>query len=99
MSVGGSHTNFDAAAFGPGAVGGALTLGGALAAGVANFRAAQQARYEDWTVEQLVAAVRYSELMRAQDQITLGRENQRLRKEIARLRRNTVVSAARRLSR
>jgi hypothetical protein len=97
--TGGSHTNFNGAAFSVGAMSGALALGGAVAAGVANFRAAQAARYDDWTVQRLVAALRYSELMRARDQMMLGGEVNRLRVENERLRRDVVVKTARGLPR
>ena len=98
-AAGSSHTNFDTAAFGVGAMSGALALGAAVAAGVANFRAAQAARYEEWTVQRLVAALRYAELMRARDQVLLGGEVDRLRVENARLKKEAVVRMARKLPR
>ena len=97
--VGGSHTNFDSGAFGAGAVGGALGLSGALAAGIANYRAACAATYDRFEADQLRAFLHHSELMRARDQILMGREIQRLTRENARLRKDSVVTAARRLPR
>ena len=64
MSAGGSHTNFDSAAFSVGAVGGAAALGSALALGFANYRQAQRDRWAGWTVAQLQAALDCSETMR-----------------------------------
>jgi hypothetical protein len=42
--TGGSHTNFDTSAFTVGAIGGAATIAGAVAAGVANIAAARRER-------------------------------------------------------
>jgi hypothetical protein len=42
--AGGSHTNFDTSAFTVGAIGGAATIAGALAAGVSNLAAARRER-------------------------------------------------------
>jgi hypothetical protein len=61
---GDSHTGFNAAAFGVGAIGGAATIASALGAGWAAHRAAQQDRWDAWTIEQLRAALDCSETMR-----------------------------------
>jgi hypothetical protein len=42
--AGDSHTNFDAAAFTVGAVGGAATIAGSVGAGIANFAAVRRER-------------------------------------------------------
>ena len=60
----GSHTNFDTDAFTVGAVGGALSIGSALAVGWQNYRQAQRQRWAEWTVAQLQAALDCSESMR-----------------------------------
>ncbi|MEH2499559.1 hypothetical protein V1294_006038 [Bradyrhizobium sp. AZCC 1678] len=101
-TVGGSHAHFDVGAFTTGAAGGALSIAGALVAGIANYRAAVEANYDDWADAKLRAALRYSELMRAREQIMMGRLAQELtaaHDEIARLKRDHAVSAARALKR
>jgi hypothetical protein len=65
--AGGSHTNFDTAAFGVGAIGGAATIAGALGAGIRNFQAQRQATWLSWTWEQLRAALELSEAFRAHE--------------------------------
>lgn len=62
MTAGGSHTNFDSSAFTVGAVGGALSIAGALAAGVQNYTRSQ--RWDGWTIEQLRRALDCSEALR-----------------------------------
>lgn len=59
-----SHTNFDTSAFTASAVAGAASLAGALGAGLANYSAAQQDQWSQWTIEQLRAALNCSEAMR-----------------------------------
>ncbi|WP_375312834.1 hypothetical protein WHZ77_06020 [Bradyrhizobium sp. A5] len=98
-TAGGSHTNFDTTAFGAGAVGGSLALGAALVAGLANYRMAQQANYDAWTEQQLRAALKLSELLRARDQITMGREIQALALENERLKRDAKIALVRALPR
>jgi hypothetical protein len=63
--AGGSHTNFDTAAFSIGAIDGAATLAGALAAGIANLRPTRDTDYLSWTADTLRRALRLSELFRA----------------------------------
>lgn len=96
MATGGSHTNFNTAAFGVGAVAGAATIAGALGAGLANVRAERQA-FAGWSEEkQLRAALDLSEALR-------GREHRIIREQritIARLERErATVRAIRHLSR
>ncbi|CUT14537.1 hypothetical protein BF49_5617 [Bradyrhizobium sp.] len=64
MTAGGPHTNFDSSAFTVGAVGGALSIAGALAAGVQNYTRAQRHSWDGWTIEQLRRALDCSEAMR-----------------------------------
>ncbi|CUT11469.1 hypothetical protein BF49_2549 [Bradyrhizobium sp.] len=72
MTNGGSHTNFDPTAFTVGAVGGALSIAGALAAGVENYTKAQRRSWSDWTVEQLRAALDCSEALRFRAHLDLN---------------------------
>jgi hypothetical protein len=65
--AGGSHTNFDSAAFGVGAIAGASTIAAAIAAGIANLRAGRECDYLSWTAEALRRALRLSELFRARE--------------------------------
>ena len=70
MSSGDSHTNFNAGAFGLGAVAGAATIAGALVAGVERLRAQrqqEQAEFLDWEAHQLRAGLVLSEAFRAND--------------------------------
>ena len=94
MAAGDSHTNFDATAFGVGAVAGATTIAGALGAGLANVRAERQA-FASWGEKQLRAALDLSEALR-------GREHRIIRAQritIARLERErATVRAIRHLS-
>lgn len=62
--AGDSHTGFNAGAFTVGAVGGAATIAGALGAGWANYRAAQQDRWAGWAIDELRTALDCSETMR-----------------------------------
>jgi hypothetical protein len=50
--AGDSHTNFNAAAFTVGAVGGAATIAGAIGAGISNLAAA---RRERWTMDAVLS--------------------------------------------
>ncbi|MCC8962470.1 hypothetical protein H8A95_09125 [Bradyrhizobium sp. Pear76] len=88
--VGGSHTNFNAGAFTAGAVGGALTIAGAIGAGIANVRAQRQAAFADWNERQLRAALNLSEALRAREH----RINQAQQLTIARLQREHAVARA-----
>lgn len=78
MSNGGSHTNFDSAAFTVGAVGGAISIAGALGAGIQNYRAAQAERWMNWTIEQLRAALECSEALRYDVHCRLNDANSRI---------------------
>ncbi|MCK1341010.1 hypothetical protein IVB38_34595 [Bradyrhizobium sp. 38] len=64
--AGGSHTNFDPGAFTVGAAGGALSIAGAVAAGVQNYVAARAERWAAWTLEQLRCALDLSESLRCE---------------------------------
>ncbi|HEX7883543.1 MAG TPA: hypothetical protein VF499_12480 [Afipia sp.] len=90
MTTGGSHTNFDASAFTAGAVGGAMTIAGAIGAGIANVRAQRQAAFADWNSRQLRAALELSEALRAPQH----RINQAQRLTIVRLERERAVARA-----
>jgi hypothetical protein len=50
--AGDSHTNFNAAAFTVGAVGGAATIAGAIGAGISNLAAARRKR---WTMDAVLS--------------------------------------------
>jgi hypothetical protein len=78
MTAGGSHTNFDTAAFSVGAIGGAATIAGAIGAGWQNYRAACADRWASWTIGQLRAALDCSELMRYGLHCDLNAANQRI---------------------
>jgi hypothetical protein len=67
MASGDSHTNFDAAAFTVGAVGGAATIAGAIGVGIANVRAQRQSAFAGWQEHQLRAALELSEALRANE--------------------------------
>ncbi|MCU1348959.1 MAG: hypothetical protein JWO56_1989 [Acidobacteria bacterium] len=100
--AGGSHTAFDASAFGAGALGGAGAIAGALALGVTNYRAAQAQRWNTWNAEQLRAALDLSEAFRAREAATIAglrRDLATARTAVARLERDAAVRAARRLPR
>jgi hypothetical protein len=64
---GDSHTNFNATAFTVGAVGGALTIAGALGAGLANVRSQRQVAFAGWRGDKLRAALELSEAFRARE--------------------------------
>lgn len=99
MTTGGSHTNFNTAAFGAGAFGGALSLGGAVAQGLINgmhsVRSQRQAAWNEATWER---ALQLSELLHKR---TLDRavraetDNTRLRAENVRLRGAPRLAIAR----
>jgi hypothetical protein len=93
--AGDSHTNFNAAAFTVGAVGGAATIAGALGAGLANLRAAQAGRWEGWTIQHLIAALELSEALREDDQ----RIKRAQSITIARLRSQRAIERAHSLQR
>lgn len=78
MSAGGSHTNFDSAAFTVGAIGGAATIAGALGAGIQNYRAALAERWSAWTIDQLRAALDCSEALRYDAHCDLNAANARI---------------------
>ena len=105
MTSGGSHTNFDSAAFTVGAVGGAATIGAALVQGFANYRQQQADRWANWNVQQLRTALDLSESLRAHEATIidrLERENAWLQQTVEcleRQARDVSVSAARRLPR
>lgn len=58
MSSGGSHTGFNQSAFTAGAVGGALSIAGALVAGAANARRLQVEERDLGTREMALACIR-----------------------------------------
>lgn len=96
--AGGSHTNFDEGAFTAGAVGGAGLLAGALAQGLANYRAQQERKWSNWNVTALRSALDLSEALRAREHAALRAKDaviaaQRL--TIARLERQKAIALAR----
>ena len=82
-----------------GALVGGAAIAGALAAGIANWRAAMEANYDRYEAAQLRHFLRHAELMRARDQIMLGREIRRLHLDNERLKRDVVIKRARGLPR
>ena len=99
---GGSHTNFDAAAFTVGAAGGALSIAGALIAGARNCAIAAEANYDAWDREEARTGLYLSEQLRARDHALLLRTAAELhaaRGRIASLERDNAVMRARRLPR
>lgn len=99
MSKGGSHTNFESAAFSAGAVGGALSIAGALAAGVQNYTRAQRNSWDGWTIEQLRRALECSEALRLRAHLDLNdakATNADLERRIADLTLTFKKQAARR---
>lgn len=96
--AGGSHTNFNAEAFGAGAIGGAGLIAGALATGLANYRAQQERRFANWNAAALRSALDLSEALRAREHAALRAKDavivaQRL--TIARLERQQAIALAR----
>ncbi|GLH79756.1 hypothetical protein SSBR45G_46650 [Bradyrhizobium sp. SSBR45G] len=87
-TYGGSHTQFDASQFGAGAATVSVAIAGALIQGARNAAAANAARWDHWTREQLECALDLSEALRrgqvdrAED---LERDNARLRRVLERL--------------
>lgn len=86
--LGGSHTNFDAASFGAGAVTGSAAVAGALVQGARNAAALNAQRWEGWTREQLERAADLSEELRRHQYEraeNLQRDNDRLRRVLQRV--------------
>lgn len=81
------------------ALGGGGAIAGAIAAGIANYRAALEADWSRLEAEQLRELLRYSELMRARDQITFGREIEHLRIDRDRAKRDATIATVRKLPR
>ncbi|MCG2645714.1 MULTISPECIES: hypothetical protein [Bradyrhizobium] len=79
-------------------VGGAA-IAGALAAGIANYRAAQLANWDRFEADQLRDFLRSTELFRARDQILMAREMMRLTRENERLHAAALIVKAQRLPR
>jgi hypothetical protein len=95
---GGSHTNFDTQAFTVGAVGGALTLAAAVAAGVQSFREASAESYAAWTAQQLRSGLMLSEARRGHELDMLAQALRAIDerdRRIAQLEK-TLLNAARR---
>ncbi|MBR0995614.1 hypothetical protein JQ580_33410 [Bradyrhizobium japonicum] len=82
-----------------GALIGGGAIAGAVAASIANYRAALEADWSRLEAEQLRELLRYSELMRARDQITLGREIEHLCIDRDRAKRDATVATVRKLPR
>lgn len=76
MSVGGSHTNFNVDALTVGAVGGAASLGAALAAGVQNVQRQRQARTVEQQIHRLRCMLDLSEVLREKGWHDLQRERE-----------------------
>jgi hypothetical protein len=87
-AYGGSHTQFDGGAFTAGAVGGALTVAGAMVAGARNVAARNAAEWDAWDRDQLAQAYDMEHALRVDWQLRAERldgENTRLRAVIQRL--------------
>lgn len=67
MSNGGAHTNFDAQHFGAGAIGCAVTLSAALAAGVMSLLNVEERDFSNWNLRQLLAGIVLSERRRGHE--------------------------------
>lgn len=96
--AGGSHTHFNESAFTVGAVSGAGLLAGAVGAGLANYRAAQERKWSNWNVTALCGALDLSEALRAREQAASRAKSaviaaQRL--TIARLERERAIALVR----
>jgi hypothetical protein len=77
--TGDSHTNFDAAAFTAGAVGGAATIAGALGAGISNFVASRRERTTMDMVQSRDHTIRSLERRLDNQRIELGRRDATIR--------------------
>jgi uncharacterized protein HemX len=96
--AGGSHTNFDEHAFTVGALSGAGIIAGALGAGIANYRAAQQRRFAYWNAVTLRAALDLSEQLRTREHASLRSKAAIItaqRVTIARLESQLAIAQAR----
>jgi hypothetical protein len=96
--AGGSHTNFDESAFTVGALSGAGILAGALGAGLANYRAAQERKWMAWNATALRGALDLSEALRARE-LSASRAKDAViaaqRLTIARLKRQQAIALVR----
>lgn len=96
--AGGSHTNFNEQAFTVGAVSGAGLLAGAVGAGLANYRAAQDRKWSAWNVTALRGALDLSEALRAREQAASRAKSAVIaaqRSTIARLEREKAIALVR----
>jgi hypothetical protein len=90
-----SHTAFNSSSFSAGAVGGALTVAGAMVSGLQAVVQANREACARWDRDQLAAAYCYTDLMlhrAAGKNAELKRENERLRRLVKSL---TLRPAAR----
>ncbi len=93
--AGDSHTGFNSGGFSAGAVGGALTIAGAVIAGAQAAAHLNSRRWADWERHQLEAALDLSEALKTH----LVEENDELRTENAKLKLAMRRVAMRRASR
>jgi hypothetical protein len=84
--AGDSHTNFNAAAFTVGAVGGAATIAGAIGAGIGNLAAARRERGTADAVQSRDATIRSMQLRIDNQSVELGRRDATIRDQAMTIR-------------